>query len=296
MRVIEKLTSPSLLFRAQAQTGEGPVWSDGDLVWVDIPSGDIHRTNVSTGLTHTINVDALVGAVSEIEGSTDLLVAMEKGFARLQGTSLTVIDQVLDSLTHRMNDAKCDSLGRFWSGSCAKDFSKGMGALHVFTEDESSQIVVDGFTLPNGLGWTVDNKIMYFVDSVAHQIYRGDFDLATGHLGPLGLLADVNFGFPDGLAVDVDGCIWLAVWGGSKVIRLSPQGEIIAEIQMPVTQPSSCAFGPDGTLYITSATGGLSEGQLAAQPLAGSLFAIQTNTHGVPISKFNPRSNLKGNQ
>ena len=293
--MIEKLTSPELLFQTRADTGEGPVWSGGEILWVDIPLGNIHRTNVSSGSTKSIHVDALVGAVSEIEGSSELLVAMEKGFARLDGTLLTVVDQVLDSFTHRMNDAKCDSLGRFWSGSCAKDFSKGMGALHVFTEEKSSLVVRDGFALPNGLGWSADNKIMYFVDSVAHQIYRGDFDLATGELGPLGLLADVNFGFPDGLAVDVDGCIWLAVWGGSQVIRLSPEGEIIAEIQMPVTQPSSCAFGPDGTLYITSASAGLTEGQLVDQPLAGSLFAIQTNTHGVPISKFKPRSNSKGN-
>lgn len=295
MRVIEKLTSPSLLFRAQAQTGEGPVWSDGDLVWVDIPSGDIHRTNVSTGLTHTITVDAVVGAATEIEGSSDLLIAMEKGFARLEGTNLTVVDHVLDRSTNRMNDAKCDSLGRYWAGSCENDYSEGMGALHVFTDDKLSSIAADGFALPNGLGWSADDKRMFFVDSVAHQVYYGDFDLATGHLGTLKTLADVNFGFPDGLAVDLDGCIWLAVWGGSQVIRLSPEGKVIAQIEMPVSQPSSCAFGPDGTLYITSATGGLSESELADQPLAGSLFAIQTNTRGVPVSKFKEQTKSKGN-
>ena len=185
-----------------------------------------------------------------------------------------------------MNDAKCDALGRFWAGSCEKNFAKGMGALHVLSGSGPSEIAADGFGLPNGIGWTQDNKTMYFVDSAAYQVYSTEFDLASAQIGKFELLADVNFGFPDGLAVDVDDCIWLAVWGGFKVIRISPRGDVIAEIDMPVAQPSSCAFGPDGTLYITSARAGLTESDIATQPLAGSLFAVSTNTLGVPVSKF----------
>jgi sugar lactone lactonase YvrE len=284
--MIQKLPAPELLFRSEAHTGEGPVWSNGNIIWVDIYAGKIHTTNAMTGKTSTITLDAVVGAVVEIENSDEFIMAMQEGFAIVKGSSIKVIDKVLDSKTHLMNDGKCDALGRFWAGSYEKNCTKGMGALHLLTGPGPSVIVADGFASPNGIGWTLDNKTMFFVDSLAHQVYRTEFDLMEARIGKFELFAKVNFGLPDGIAVDVDGCIWVAVWGGSKVVRISPQGEIIAEIATPVSQPSSCAFGPDGTLYITSATSGLSESDLSNQPLAGSLFAVPTNTQGVPVSKF----------
>ncbi len=284
--MVQKLPAPELLFRCDADTGEGPVWSNGNIIWVDIPNGKINTTDASSGQTTTLTVDATVGAAVEIEGQDGYMIAMQDGFAIVTGTSLTVIDRVLDSATHRMNDAKCDALGRLWAGSCENSFATGMGALHVLVGNGPSSIAADGFGLPNGIGWTQDNQTMYFVDSVAHQVYRTEFDLAEARIGKFQLLADINFGFPDGLAVDVENCLWLAVWGGSKVVRISPTGDVIAEIDMPVSQPSSCAFGPDGVLYITSARADLSESDLINQPLAGSLFALHTNTQGVPVSKF----------
>ena len=280
------MPTPELLSSSDANTGEGPLWSNGKVIWVDIPNGKINTTDASSGQTTTLTLDAVIGAAAEIENSNKFVIAMQDGFAIVDGTSFEVIDRVLDRTTHRMNDAKCDALGRLWAGSCELSFTQGMGALHILESSGPSTIARDSFGLPNGIGWTQDNKRMYFVDSAAHQLYSAEFDLSEARVGDFAPLADVNIGFPDGLAVDVDDCVWLAVWGGAKILRISPQGEVIAEIDMPVSQPSSCAFGPDGTLYITSARKDLSGAQLANQPLAGSLFAVPTNTRGVPVSKF----------
>jgi sugar lactone lactonase YvrE len=284
--MIEKLAKPELLFQSDADTGEGPVWSDGKVIWVDIPRGNIHSTETSSGKTSTVHHDAVIGAAVEIEGSSNFMMAMQDGFAIAEDGSFTVVDHILNGVTHRMNDAKCDALGRLWAGSCDRTFASGEGILHILDKKLPSSIAATGFDLPNGLGWREDNKVMYFVDSMKHEIYQSKFDLASAQIEKFELLTSVTFGFPDGLAVDVEDCIWLAVWSGSKVIRISPAGEVIAEIEMPVTQPSSCAFGPDGTLYITSARQGLSEADIIARPLAGSLFAVATNTRGVPVSKF----------
>lgn len=284
--MIEKLGSPELLFEADAITGEGPIWSDGNLIWVDIPRGNIHTTQVSSGKTSKVHHDAVIGAAVEIEGTSNFMLAMQDGFAIAEGGAFKVIDQVLNGVTHRMNDAKCDALGRLWAGSCDRTFVSGEGTLHLLSGNSPSKVVQSGFDLPNGLGWTQDNKVMYFVDSFKHTVYKSDFDLASGNIAGFNLHSKIDFGYPDGLAVDVEDCIWLAVWSGSKVVRISPAGEVIAEIEMPVTQPSSCAFGPDGTLYITSARQDLSAADIALQPLAGSVFAVATNTRGVPVSKF----------
>jgi sugar lactone lactonase YvrE len=113
-----------------------------------------------------------------------------------------------------------------------------------------------------------------------------DFDLADDFVPKFRELISIDLGVPDGLSVDVEGCIWLALWGGSQIIRISPQGKILEEHLFPVSQPSSCAFGSDGTLFVTSARAGISKADLLNEPLAGSLFTLSTNTSGVPVSGF----------
>ena len=181
-----------------------------------------------------------------------------------------------------MNDAKCDSRGRLWAGSTHKEFVPGVGALHRWDGAGASEEIASGFVLPNGLGWDVDDTRMYLVDSFAHSLMVAGYDGSelTGDFEPLCAIHD---GLPDGLAVDTDGCVWLAVWGGWVVCRYAPTGELLGRVPMPIAQPSSCAFGPDGTLYITSARSGLDDEQLADQPLAGSVFALSTAVHGVPV-------------
>jgi sugar lactone lactonase YvrE len=185
-----------------------------------------------------------------------------------------------------MNDAKCDALGRFWGGSCQLDFESGKGKLHRWEGGEHNKVMVESLSLPNGIGWNNENTLMYLADSMAKKVYVSDFDLADDFVPKFRELISIDLGVPDGLSVDVEGCIWLALWGGSQIIRISPQGKILEEHIFPVSQPSSCAFGSDGTLFVTSARAGISKADLLNEPLAGSLFTLSTNTSGVPVSGF----------
>lgn len=185
-----------------------------------------------------------------------------------------------------MNDAKCDPAGRWWAGSTTLDFRAGQGAVHCWDpHDGEVRTVLDGLTLPNGLGWSPDQGTFYLADTVRRQVLAASYDRDSGALGPPQPLIHVETGAgaPDGLCIDEDGCLWIAMWGGAEVRRYAPTGHQLATVPMPVSQPSSCAFGQDGTLYITSAADGV---DVDREPLAGSVFALPTVHRGVPFSAF----------
>ena len=277
---------PELLLQSDAEVGEGPIFLGDSLLWVDIPFGKIHNTNLGTLKTETTTLDTRVGAVAPFQAGENLAIACKEGFGIFADGKLDIRDPFLGDSNYRMNDAKCDSLGRFWGGSCQMDFETGKGKLHRWTGGKHDKVMVESLSLPNGIGWNSENSLMYLADSMAKKVYVSDFDLAGDFVPKFRELISIDSGVPDGLAVDVDGCIWLAVWGGSRVSKISPQGKILEEHHFPVAQPSSCAFGSDGTLYVTSARAGISEAELLNQPLAGSLFTLSTSTTGVPVSGF----------
>ena len=277
---------PELLLAWDANTGEGPVVDGEVLHWVDIPAGLIHRTNLRNLETESLSLGVSIGAASTIDSADGYAVAYENGFGIVENGKLVPMNPFLSDPDYRMNDAKCDARGRYWGGSCQNDFTAGLGKLHRWDGGDSNIVMMENLALPNGLGWNKENTLMYLADSMANKVYVSDFDLADDFVPNFRELITIDSGVPDGLAIDSDGCIWLALWGGSRIIRISPQGAIVSEHHFPVAQPSSCAFGADGTLYVTSARKGLSESQLAEQPLAGSLFTLQTDTTGVPVSKF----------
>jgi sugar lactone lactonase YvrE len=258
------------------RVGEGPHWSPGarTLHWVDILAGSIHTSDLTTGHTSTLTVPTLVGAaVPRREGG--FVAATAEGFGTVD--SRGVLDRRLVFLPNgiRMNDAKCDVRGRLWAGSTALDFRTGEGRLHVLLPDWSTRVVLDGLTLPNGLGWSPDGRTFYLIDSIAGELYAFDTypdRVVLAHRRVL-YAFPAEMGLPDGLTVDSAGCIWVALWGGSRVVRISPDGDLIGSIEMPVRQPSSCAFGGQAldTLYITSAREGL---DLDARDLDGSVFAL----------------------
>ena len=277
---------PELLLQSEAEVGEGPIFLGNSLLWVDIPVGKIHKTNLENLHTETITLDTQVGAVAPFEGDEKIAVACKEGFAILANNKLEIRDPYLSNPDYRMNDAKCDALGRFWGGSCQLDFESGKGKLHRWEGGEHNKVMVESLSLPNGIGWNNENTLMYLADSMAKKVYVSDFDLADDFVPKFRELISIDLGVPDGLSVDVEGCIWLALWGGSQIIRISPQGKILEEHLFPVSQPSSCAFGSDGTLFVTSARAGISKADLLNEPLAGSLFTLSTNTSGVPVSGF----------
>lgn len=286
---VEVLPAPDVLIAAEAQVGEGPVIDErtGRLCWVDIVQGMIYEHELQERRQVTAApLETMVGAIAPRADRPGFAAAVADGFGYYASGRLTVTDRILPEPHRRMNDAKCDSAGRLWAGSTHMELVPGAGALHLWDGDSPSVILADGFTLPNGLGWDQDDTRMYLIDSMTNCLLSTAYDADEGLIGEFAPLCRIEPGLPDGLAVDVDGCIWVAVWTGAEVRRFDRTGSLTGIVPMPVTQPSSCAFGPDGTLYITSARAGLSPEQLAAQPHAGSVFAVATATHGVRVAAF----------
>jgi sugar lactone lactonase YvrE len=208
------------------------------LCWVDILSGAIHTATPGTGAVQNIRLSTLVGAAVP-KSSGGFVAATTEGFADVasDGHATTRIAVLGEGL--RMNDAKCDPAGRMWAGSCAMDFAPGRGALHVLTPEWSTWCVLDGLTQPNGLGWSPDGGTFYLIDTAAGELNA--FDLSRDGLSPVNRRVLASFpverGYPDGMTVDASGCLWIALWGGGRLVRLSPQGVLLAEVPLPVMQP-----------------------------------------------------------
>ncbi len=281
---VEVFPQPDVLIAAEAAVGEGPVIDPrtGRLCWIDILGGLLYENDLAAGTQHVATLGTIVGAVAPRRDAEGFAVAVAEGFGFWSDGRLTVDDPVLPEPHRRFNDAKCDSRGRLWAGSTHMEFVPGVGALHRWDGRSPSVTVANGFTLPNGLGWNAQDTTMYLIDSMTSTVLAAPYDADEGRIGELTPLCRVDPGLPDGLAVDVDGSLWVAVWGGSEVRRYSAAGELTGVVPMPVTQPSSCAFGDDGTLFITSARHGLT----VEEPHAGSVFALATATRGVPVHTF----------
>jgi sugar lactone lactonase YvrE len=293
------LATPDVLARAEALTGEGPVIDarTGLLAWVDIPSGTLFSTGRSSGVTTARSFPTMLGAVAP-RVRNGWAAAVSEGFGFLDDAApgdsrLEIADPVLPEPERRMNDAKCDARGRLWAGSTtmsdryAAGFVPGGGMLHCWDGTEPSRVARTGMMLPNGIGWSPDGQFMYVVDTFGCVVHRAVFDLDDGAVGEFAAFYLTAGGeIPDGLCVDADGCLWLAMWGGFEVRRISPAGELIATLPVPAPQPSSCALDDSGILYITSARGGLDAAALAAYPASGSVFAVAVGATPVPVAPF----------
>lgn len=290
------LPGVELVLDARAELGEGPVWDarSARLIWVDIMRGGVHRFDPATGRDEMREIGEPVGAaVPSADGA--LILATMSGFARLEFDAgrVTPIARVeADRPDLRMNDGACDPLGRFWAGTMAFEHRTrpGAGALYRLDPDGRVSTMLRDVTLSNGIDWSPDARVMYYVDSATQRIDVFDFDAARGALSNRRPLARIptETGVPDGLTVDADGFLWLAVWGGAAVHRYSPEGALDRRVQMPVTQPTKCWFGgPDLTdLFITSASIGLSADERAREALAGGIFRLRPGVQGKPATPF----------
>jgi len=288
MTTLQMFPQPDVAIRAHAKVGEGPVFDrrTDRLCWVDLEEGLLFEEELGSGMQQSSSVGALLGAAAPRATEPGFAVAVSDGLGLFVNGQLSLVDAVTPEPFRRMNDAKCDSRGRLWAGSTHSRFLPGGGALHRWDGHAPSSVMATGFSLPNGIGWNAADTTMYLVDSMRHVLLSARYSAEDGAMGELATLAEIDTGIPDGLAVDVDGCIWVAIWGGYAVQRYSADGRLIGNVTMPVEKPSSCAFGPDGTLYITSATADIAEEDLQRQPLAGSVFALPTATSGVPVQAF----------
>lgn len=281
--------SVEVLVRARAEVGESPLWDErtGELVWIDMPTGELHRADPATGTDRVRLVGSALGAVA-VRQRGGFVAAYPRGFGSVGCGPIEPLAEVLPEPELRMNDAKCDPAGRFWAGSTELGFAAGRGALHCLHADGRVDTVWTGLVLPNGLGWSPDGSTFYLADSVAGVVFRAGFDPADGRVGDRvpWVELDAGDGMPDGLCVDAEGCVWVALWGGGEVRRYAPSGRLVATVPVPVSQAASCALGPGPTLYVTTARAGLSGRALAAEPLAGSVFAVAAPAVATPVGSY----------
>jgi sugar lactone lactonase YvrE len=283
-----RASANDVVVAAGALLGEGPVWdaARGELIWVDVDRGLVHRRG--PGETEaTIDVGRPVGCAVPRAGG-GLALALRDGFGLIAaggGRAELVAPVERERHDTRMNDGACDSRGRFWAGTMSLAGETGTAALYRLDPDLGVRRALTGLSISNGIGWSPDDATMFHVDTPRRRIGAHPFDANTGTIGePRRFIAvEDERGKPDGLAVDAEGGLWVALWGGSAVQRYSSEGKLEERLELPVSQVTSCCFGDDdlGTLYVTSAARGTCD-----EALAGALFAFRPGVRGLPATPF----------
>lgn len=283
---MESSDGVEVVLAAGAQLAEGPVWDSriNRLVWIDILAGRIVLTDVGTGASEVITVPLHVGAVVPREAG-GYVAALRDGFWVVGDGPAYQIASVAEARPGlRFNDGKCDPAGRFWAGTMAYDHSEGAGALYRLDSRGAATLVLDRVTISNGLAWSLDGRTLYYIDTPTQRIDAFSFMPLTGEITERRPVIHIpaELGAPDGLTIDVEGGLWVALWGGAAVHRYLA-GRLDRVIRLPVSQPTSCTFGGGNLdeLYVTSAWDGLSAKERQEQPLAGALFRVRPGVRGV---------------
>ncbi|NJC21519.1 sugar lactone lactonase YvrE [Arthrobacter pigmenti] len=290
------MTDPSveIALDAKADLAEGPWWdtSSSELLWVDIFAGEVHRFDPLSGLDRFIIVDQPVGMVARrSQGGLVCAVRDGIGFVDFDAATISLVAPVEgDRQQNRMNDGACDAAGRLWAGTMGTDLSPKAGALYRIDSDLQATAVLSEISISNGLDWSLDGRTMYYTDSPTRQIEAFDFEPSSGALSNRRMFADVSgsAATPDGMAVDAEDALWVAMWDGGCLHRFGSDGILLQTVGLPVSRPTSVAFGGKNfdQLFITSARHGLSRGQLAEQPHAGAIFVLESDVPGRPPYEF----------
>ena len=282
---------PEPVMEHRCLLGEGPVWDAREqrLVFVDILEGLVHRVDTATGELETFPVGKPVGAAVPRAGG-GLALATARGFATLDpasGRVATIAEIEPEAVPgSRMNDGKCDPAGRFWAGTQSDVPAQRAGSLYRLDPDGTLTRMLSGIGTSNGLDWSDDGATFYYIDTPTGAIDVFDFDLAAGTIANrrrFVAIADED-GVPDGMTLDAEGGIWVALFRGGAIRRYAPDGTLDAVVAFPVSLVTSCAFGGPNLdeLYVTSAAHRLS----GPEPLAGSLFRFSPGMRGRPATCF----------
>jgi sugar lactone lactonase YvrE len=267
--------------------GEGPVWSEswGGLRWVDMLAGDV----LSLAADGTIDRRHVgnVAAALRPRRQGGAVIAVERGFALEDADGAIRYLGELWTDTHvRMNEGGCDPDGRFYCGSMAYDQRPGAGALYRLDPDDSVHVVLDNVTISNGLEWSPDGSLAYYNDTPTQRVDVFDYDGESGLTGrrPFAEIP-AEAGGPDGLTVDEEGGVWVALYGGGAVRRYNPEGVLDEVIEVPAEQVTACTFGGSNLdqLFITTSREGLGGGD---DPLAGSVFRSAVGVASLPVREF----------
>jgi sugar lactone lactonase YvrE len=282
---------PELIVQKRALVGEGALWDAEErvLYWVDILRHEVYIYDPATGKNRTLQTCQAVGTVVPRK-SGGLMVALHNGFAHIDLETEKMTPVGTDPERHlpanRFNDGKCDPAGRFWAGTMEFRGAKDQGALYCLDVDHSVTRKVAPVSISNGIVWSADQKTMYYIDSPLNTVRAYDYQVDTGQIASERVVvANEGPGIFDGMAIDEEGTLWIAVYGGWAVKSYDPRtGKLLRELRLPFANVTSCAFGGQNLdeLYITSACQRLDEKTLAEQPLAGSLVKIDPEARGVP--------------
>jgi len=279
---------------AAAVLGESPWWSAAAarLHWVDILGLTVNAFDPATGTNVAVPTEVVIGSVVGRRAG-GLIAATQRGIQALDpatGRMQPLADPESDRPGNRFNDGKCDRAGRLIAGTMSLESAPGRGSLYRIDADGRWTRLDEGFTVSNGVGFSPDGTRLYFSDSHSRRIWLYDYDPAAGTVRSRRVFAEIDQrrGLPDGLTVDAEGGVWVALWDGWQVIRLAPDGREDRAIALPVPRPTSCMFGGPGldTLYVTSARLRLSAETLAEAPLSGGLLALRPGIQGLPEPAF----------
>lgn len=276
--------------------GEGPVWDSKRKVicWVDILQGEIHEWSPEQKTHRTIQVNQMIGAIA-VSTNGNFLAALENGLGfvdRKTGEVRMISDPEAHLPHNRFNDGKCDPAGRFWAGTMPLSEKEPAGSVYVVENDLSVKKRIAGVTVSNGMAWSKDHQIFYYIDTPTFEVVAYDYNKSTGDINNKKIIIRIpkEDGFPDGMTIDSEGMLWIGHWDGWQLTRWNPEtGEKLYSIHLPVAKVTSCAFGGENLddLYITSAKKGLSDRELQKQPLAGSLFVVPNcGFKGMPAFEF----------
>jgi sugar lactone lactonase YvrE len=282
---------------ARAEIGEGPIWDErsGRLHWVDIRAGLVHRWSPADSSDLVLQVGQPVGSLA-LGAQGGLVLALRDGFALIPAGAEDV-EQLIpveqENSGTRMNDGRCDPAGRFWAGTMSSENVPGVGSLYRLEQVSGAfrvQRIFGGLTIANGIDWSPDGRRMYYIDSPTQRVDVFDIAMESGEVSNRRGFLEIPAaeGLPDGMVVDADGGIWIALFRTGRLRRYSPDARITHEIEVPVTLVTSAAFGgPDlADLYITTARHRLTPEQRREQIHAGSLFCCRPGVAGRPSFRF----------
>lgn len=277
-------TVVEVAYPSQDIIGEGVTWvpSSEKLFWVDIREGVLHELEEKSGTHVQHNFETMVSTVTPYKGDTLLLSLIGKVilYDTKSKTSVKIADLCPEMEGYRPNDGKCSPEGRFWVGMMKIENYDTTGGLYMLDHDLTLKKMLGGQIIPNGIVWNLKGDKMLYIDSARSVVEEYDYDATTGDIKFNRTLVTVSEqpGLPDGMTIDDEDNIWVAIWGGKSVIKYNGKtGEIMEKIEIPALNPATCTFGGENqdVLYINTARDGMSEEQLKEYPLSGSLFKVQ---------------------
>lgn len=282
----------------QSGLGEGAIWNHRtqQLYWVDITAKILNIYNPRLGVNRELYVGQMIGTVVPAM-SGQVIVALEQGFYTLDpetGTKNLIANPEEELEDNRFNDGKCDPAGRFWAGTMHKDGKPGQGTLYRLDPDTTVHPMIRNVSISNGIAWSTDHTRMYYIDTPTQKVMGYDYNNLSGEISNGKPVIEIpkEMGAPDGMTIDIEGNLWICLWGGAAVGCWNPEtGELVRKIDVPASNVTSCAFGDAdlGTLYITTASVFTGPEELKKYPDAGSMFKIRPGVKGIEASFFADR-------